>query len=945
MFAIGQRWSSDTESDLGLGIVRALHHRQVDIYFPAVDDTRCYAMDNAPLSRVRFQVGDRIELEDGPLLVREIQERDGLLFYGDGKNWQPEARLSASIRLNKAIDRLLAGRPDSNKAYVLRLQALQKQAQLKRGIHQGLLGARISLLPHQLYIAREVSDRELPRVLLADEVGLGKTIEAGLIIHRLLRNERVRRVLILTPENLLHQWLVEMLRRFNLSFALLDEERCLGLEEQENGDNPFLHQQLVLSPLADMARRPRRCAQLVAADWDLVVVDEAHHLQWRQPSTGVSEPVDAGYDLVQKLAAASPALLLLTATPEQLGVEGHFARLRLLDPQRFHDLPAFLGEEKNYQPVATAARALLTDAPLSTEQIGLLQPWLEESIVATPDARQRRKWLLQLVDRHGTGRVLFRNTRASVQGFPQRRLYQYELPLPDAYLALYAKPGAADRDGDLRPLLYPERLVPNWTALDPRIEWLKRLLTDHPGEKMLLICHEASTALELHTALRVRFGRHCSLFHQGMTIIERDRAAAYFADPEEGSQLLIGSEIGSEGRNFQFAHHLLLFDLPLNCDLLEQRIGRLDRIGQQQDIRIHVPCFKNHPSQALLRIYHQGLGLFANPSPAAQTLLNEYETRIRAVLTAPADRRESMLDELIDTLIPARNKLQEVLEQGRDLLLEWHSCDQQAATGLIAQLEEEERLAESELQPFVDQVCDLYGIEQEEDNLECHILRPGDHLRLASFPHLPEDGLRYTTLRRVAVSRDDVAFFTWEHPLVASAIDLIIGAELGNCCVAYLPRHEHKPGDFYLQIQFLLSCQAPGHLQLQRYLPEASLYVTRLPTGKLRKGQVDFPVPVEELEKTAAALLLRNLRKPLQAAVQQVEAATGQLVPQQVEQAMADMRLELDAEVERLQSIRRYNPLVREDEIKALLDKKSALTHHLQQAQLRIDSIRVIFCA
>ena len=99
--------------------------------------------------------------------------------------------------------------------------------------------------------------------------------------------------------------------------------------------------------------------------------------------------------------------------------------------------------------------------------------------------------------------------------------------------------------------------------------------------------------------LQLKVGIRCAAFYEGLSIIERDRAAAYFADTEGGAQVLVCSEIGSEGRNFQFAHHLVLFDLPLNPDLLEQRIGRLDRIGQTEIINIHVP-YLEQSAQAVL---------------------------------------------------------------------------------------------------------------------------------------------------------------------------------------------------------------------------------------------------------------------------------------------------------------------------------------------------------
>ncbi|MGA4817305.1 SNF2-related protein [Pseudomonas aeruginosa] len=191
-----------------------------------------------------------------------------------------------------------------------------------------------------MHIAREVADRMAPRVLLADEVGLGKTIEAGLIIHRQLLSGRAGRVLILVPENLQHQWLVEMRRRFNLQVALFDKERFA----ESDASNPLRGHPV--GPGRPGVAEGRRRAQdaLFAAGWDLLVVDEAHHLVWHQ------DQVSAEYALVEQLAEIIPGVLLLTATPEQLGQDSHFARLRLLDPNRFHDLEAFRRESEQLSP-------------------------------------------------------------------------------------------------------------------------------------------------------------------------------------------------------------------------------------------------------------------------------------------------------------------------------------------------------------------------------------------------------------------------------------------------------------------------------------------------------------------------------------------------------------------------------------------------------------------
>ncbi len=375
-----------------------------------------------------------------------------------------------------------------------------------------------------------------------------------------------------------------MMRRFNLRFSLVDEDAW----EEEPNANPFLEHDLVLCALGAFMREPQRQRQALAAPWDTMVVDEAHHLEW---SSAHASPE---YVFVEQLSRAIPSVLLLTATPEQLGKAAHFARLRLLDPDRFHDYEQFLQEEKLYEPLAHLIDHLLGEQPLSPEVLGQLkdlaaQDKAEELLSRLNDAEDgpaaRERLLRLLLDRHGTGRILFRNTRAAVHGFPERVLHAYPVACPSDFAA------AAATTGEAR--LHPETAVPRidgeiWWRRDPRVERLAEILKTLKGQKVLVICAADKTALELEEALRVRTGLGTVVFHAGMSIIARDRAAAWFADADQGAQVLVCSEIGSEGRNFQFAHHMVLFDLPYNPDLLEQRIGRLDRIGQRENIQIHV---------------------------------------------------------------------------------------------------------------------------------------------------------------------------------------------------------------------------------------------------------------------------------------------------------------------------------------------------------------------
>ncbi|MEO1899517.1 MAG: SNF2-related protein, partial [Methylococcales bacterium] len=337
-FTPGQRWISNTESELGLGLILEAHNNRVSVLYLATGDKRVYAKDNAPLTRAIFSVGDVIESTEGlNIKVQEIIELDGLITYvgreeGGEECYLEEMELSHHIQFNKPQDRLFTGQIDPSAWFVLRYETWNRQFRHQKSLVKGLQGARASLIAHQLYIAHEAAGRFEPRIMLADEVGLGKTIEAGLILQYRLVNGLSSRQLIIVPESLLHQWLVEMLRRFNLHFSLFDEQRCIAINEP----NPFVTEQLVLCSQDFFSAYPQRQQQALQAGWDIVVVDEAHHLEWNEQAPS------SDYLFIEQLAFTTPGLILLTATPEQLGKESHFARLRLLDPDRFYKFEQYL---------------------------------------------------------------------------------------------------------------------------------------------------------------------------------------------------------------------------------------------------------------------------------------------------------------------------------------------------------------------------------------------------------------------------------------------------------------------------------------------------------------------------------------------------------------------------------------------------------------------------
>lgn len=915
-YIIGQRWVSHADAQLGLGVVVDLEGRRVTLAFPAVGEERTYATESAPLSRLRFKVGDRVStVDDVELLVTGVTEHHGLLVYtGTDHHDQPatisELELDAFVQLTTPQQRLLNGHFDKNSDFALRVATFMHSDQLQRSPARGLLGSRTSLLPHQVYIANEVGQRHAPRVLLADEVGLGKTIEAGMIMHQQLLTGRASRILVMVPPSLLHQWLVEMLRRFNLHFALFDAERLAEMPE----GNPFESEQLILCSLDLFESRPDLQALAIAANWDLVAIDEAHHLHW--------SPEEAGEDylFVEALAQASAGLLLLTATPEQIGQASHFARLRLLDPNRFHDLARFQAEEQQYHHWSE-----LADALEAGERPADLPPGLDPAAPA-------ETLIAQILDRHGTGRVLFRNTRAAVSGFPQRVLHRHPLPAPEEYLLAQV---------DLEERLYPERpyLDDSWLGFDPRVSWLEQTLKELRPAKVLIICSRADTALALEHHLHMRAGIRSAAFYEGLSIIERDRAAAYFADEINGAQTLVCSEIGSEGRNFQFAHHLILFDLPLNPDLLEQRIGRLDRIGQSSDVQIHVPFLEQTAQETLLDWYDQGMDLFRDSCSAGYMIFETFRERLLAELEQRSDDFEALVRATAEYTAQTRRELRE----GRDRLLERNSCKPEIAAQLIEHIRQSEE--GDTLETYFEGLCEAFGVEQEFHSEQALILRPSEHMLTGHFPYLREDGTTVTFSRDKALAREDMEFASWEHPMILEAMDMVHSMELGNAAMGTIKLKGVAPGTMLLEALYTINCVAPRALQVERFLPLSPMRLLVDARGKDLASLVPHARLndlIQSVKKSTALAIIKQVHQEVEAKMTLATTTAEKHLQVIVAQAEESMRQDLGGELERLQALQQVNPSIRDEELDFLRHRIDECAIHIQHANLQLQALRLV---
>ncbi len=892
----GQRWVSDGEPELGLGIIRTSGDGRVEIAFPAAGETRIYATDTAPLRRVKFMPGDPIKAHSGmEMIVTEVREENGLRIYETDGGVVTERELSDSISFSKPEERLFGGKLDEPADFDLRGEALRRRADMRRSPVRGLAGARMDLIPHQLFIADEVANRARPRVLLADQVGLGKTIEACLILHRLILTGRAERVLILVPEPLVHQWFVELLRRFQLSFSLYDEERCEAIEYGDPGCNPFLDSQWVLAAVDFLADNEQRTAQVLAAGWDVLVVDEAHHLEWTPEAAGPA------YQMVRSLAETTDGLLLLTATPQQLGPEGHFARLQLLDPDRYVDLADYRDETSHYEEVADVVETLTAggdvDARLRKIVTGRhrLERRLADLIAEIPGAREHL--VSDLLDGFGVGRVMFRNTRAKLGGFPLRE--------------------------------------PRIALTTDKVRWLTALLEELGEDKILVITRTRELAGEVLEELTQFTGVKGVLFHEDLTLLQRDRNAAFFAE-EDGARILVCSEIGSEGRNFQFAHHLVLYDLPEDVDLLEQRIGRLDRIGQQETIQVHVPYLANSDEEIRMRWLEEGLDAFRASPPGAA----EIQRELRYDLEEAIGEREG-IDELISKTLVCRKEISERLARGQDRLLERTSHRPDRSAWLVEKIREWDE--NPGFEDFLIRLFEFSGVNIEELGDRRYFLLPGN-LKSDAFPALPADGMTVTLDRQRALEREQEAFLTWDHPLVRGALDLMLGSEAGNATFGVWDSAGEKL--ILLEVWIVVECVAPARLHVERFLPQTPLRILVDHKGTDHTNDPAFAKP--PLRKGDAAGLMRNdkvKRTFVPAMLTQARILGTDRSRSIVAESMALMRTEMAVEISRLRDLAEVNDHIKPEEICALEERERELAIVIANARVRLDAVRLIWKA
>ncbi len=511
------------------------------------------------------------------------------------------------------------------------------------------LVSRVIPLPHQFRVLRQTMATFPVRKLLADEVGLGKTIEAGLVLKELKLRGMVQRVLVLTPKSLQLQWIAEMERHFDETFELV-EPGSWGLGATLRGENPWKRYTHVVTSFD--AVKPRdaqkgwsmekiarfnldRFHDLVGVGWDLVIIDESHKV------AGASDDV-ARFELAKSIASSSPHLLLLSATPHS-GKSDAFRRLlSLLDPPSFPNGVLMTRETVAPFVIRTEKRSA-TDAdgkplfmPRITQLITVpfrerhaLQQQLYEDVSeyviegynqAQRSGAKGSRLLLILIQR-----LMSSSTRA-ILNFLERRIIvltggagMQDLDTDDPVeidddtetseqLALFSAPIDPKEMADVQRLLALAIQVQQ-TGSDARAEALYELMItriqqdSEPSKKFLVFTEFTGTQQMLKEFLEQR-GMTVATLNGSMDLGERGEAQEAFRGP---AQVLVSTDAGGEGLNLQFAHVVFNYDLPWNPMRVEQRIGRVDRIGQTREVKAYNLVLENSVEARIYDVLQQKL--------------------------------------------------------------------------------------------------------------------------------------------------------------------------------------------------------------------------------------------------------------------------------------------------------------------------------------------------
>lgn len=840
------------------------------------------------LVRYRFTAGDEVKVRAasgavvrGTVRAATPGDLDELVVDvpGEPSIEASEKNVAALPPASGAVEALVQGAWGDARLWQLRQSTLRLDVERRCDGLGALFASRVMVKPYQVAVAQRVLSDRTPRYVLADEVGLGKTIEAGMILSALLHARTAGRVLIVAPAHLAVQWLAELRHKFNLNFSLLDAERLEQEAKTDPDGDPWASHDLVITTLELLVRNARAREGACDADnrWDMCVIDEAHHLRG-----------DRAFEVAASLSQNTWGLLLLTATPLKLDPEEYFRLLRLVESAPAQDVDEFARRLERQHELSELVRALELapdkEAAQKAQAVAKLFPGDEQlSSLAAQIAKKRegaREALLNHVaEVYSLSARLIRNRRAVVGGFTERRLHVVDVTLDKESQQLHADVHAALQQAlkagtlpqgaplalllrrlDSSPMALAKALAARaepelkllarraqalvGVARDAKLRALRDRLREldrhEPGAKMLVFAESRETLDYLVTELS-REGFGPLWYHGDLPTVERDRMVARFRDPE-GPRLLVSTEAGGEGRNFQFCHHLVHYDLPWSPAAIEQRIGRLDRVGQARPVEIAVLRVKGTLSQRVLDLLADDVQVFTQTVGGLDAVLEEVEGEIARLASTGGERAWKSYGQKLGKAVRAAR---EAMQRDYDPLLDRRSFDKERVADMLARAFERAGIGEESdfdtaadleegllavardlderLEETVLQIARKVGIGVDTDEhveaFQCRLTLGSDLVvdSLAGIDLSEDQLVEGTFWRDTAVEREEIEYLATGHPLVEALVNHVRDGELGRA-TALRARGQGRPA-FGAIFSFLVQLPEPEDLARGAHVP------------------------------------------------------------------------------------------------------------------------------
>lgn len=846
---------------------------QVSVHFDDGRDLQ-FAWPSETLAHVLLEPGQPVELVatgDRGNVAGRVEGADRIFYsvnLADGGNRTVgEDGVRPAVEQDPVI-RLRAGELDTARSANLRLAATRLLFSHQYDDLSSLSNSRVEIKPHQVGVLHRVASTYPHRFILADEVGLGKTIEAGLIIKELKARGSAERVLVLAPSGIVSQWQYELKTKFNQVFSPYQRDTIEFLRRENPGENVWTLRDNVIVSTSFAAFDEGRRRDIALAGWDLVVIDEAHHA--RRTWQGEHKYTETNlYKLAEMLAdpelGRAQAFLLLTATPMQLHRFELYSLIELLDPALFPTFESFDSHADSLAGLNATAESVRRWPTLTSEEredtVADSSAWLHKSAAALEaeltDVASREHVVEALRGKHLLSNVMIRNRKKVVGGFMPRVAAHWPVELTEterlAYDATteYARSGYARAratknnalgflmttfqklntsssyalrqsllrrieklEGEIRPksrdVTVEESDVeekPIEEALDEilgagdesaeltrmeiaelevivrqidridldskakvLIEKLAELAERDPNAKVIIFTQFRGTQEYLHGHIDAPW--NVNLFHGQLKPTEKDASIARFRD-SAGAQLLISTEAGGEGRNFQFCDILVNYDLPWNPMKVEQRIGRIDRIGQKNTVKVFNFSTVNTIEERVVSVLNDRIGVFEQTIGGLDPILGEVEHDLRKIFLMAEAEAKQALDNLAKQIETRVQDARLVEQRMGDLIMDTKSFRKDEVKEL---LEHHSATSNVDLRRFV--VCALAEldvlIKEEVDHPDIFELRVSEHF-LAAFPQFAKEEIktRVTFEPSVALEYEEVDFLAFGHQLVDALVERV----------------------------------------------------------------------------------------------------------------------------------------------------------------------------